>query len=50
MFQEVSSVVSTILIVMDNWSEHLLLWSGKQKDHPAKRGHERAQINRRDMR
>jgi hypothetical protein len=26
------------------------LWSGKQKDHPAKRGHERAQINRRDMR
>jgi len=50
MFQEVSSVASTNLIVNDNWSEHLLWWSGKQKDHPAKRGHERAQINRRDMR
>jgi hypothetical protein len=49
-FQEVSSVFSTILIVKDNWSEHLLLWSGKQKDQPAKRGQARAQINRRDMR
>jgi hypothetical protein len=37
-------------LLKDNWIEHLLLWSGKQKDHPAKRGHKRAQINRRDMR